>query len=89
MFYSEFKYIFNLYMTICVDYLKPADINTYLNLYRVVQSLVLTVLDQSITIIFFCIGWQHPISKRPQFFILFKWYQSDESISKMTYELIQ
>jgi hypothetical protein len=53
MFYSEFKYIFNLYMTICVDYLKPADINTYLNLYRVVQSLVLTVLDQSITIIFF------------------------------------
>jgi hypothetical protein len=36
MFCSEFKYFLNMYRAICVGWLKPADTNTYLNLYRAV-----------------------------------------------------
>jgi hypothetical protein len=36
MFYSEFKYYFNLYRAICVGWLKAVDTNTYLNLYTTV-----------------------------------------------------
>jgi hypothetical protein len=46
-----------------VGWLKPANTNNYLNLYRVVQLLVSIVLDQPIPIMIFGIGSQQPIKK--------------------------
>jgi hypothetical protein len=55
---------------ISVGWLKPADTNNYLNLYRVIQLLVSAVLGQSIPIMIFGIGSQQSILKNLIFCIV-------------------